>query len=134
MLKRIFMPLLAVCAISVSSMAVAAGETYVKLVTSAGDIELELNDKKAPVTTDNFMQYVNEGYYNGTTFHRVIPGFMIQGGGFNKELQQKQTELRLKMRPIMVCVICVEPLLWRELPVKIVLPANFLSILRIMPS
>lgn len=96
MLKRIFVPLLAVCAISVSSLAAAAGETYVKLVTSAGDIELELNQKKAPVTTENFLQYVNEGYYNGTTFHRVIPGFMVQGGGFNKDLQQKQTRSPIK--------------------------------------
>ncbi|OHT22910.1 peptidylprolyl isomerase [Providencia stuartii] len=96
MLKRIFVPLLAVCAISASSLALAAGETYVKLVTSMGNIELELNDKKAPVTTENFLQYVNEGYYNGTTFHRVIPGFMIQGGGFNKDLQQKQTRAPIK--------------------------------------
>ncbi|MTC69643.1 peptidylprolyl isomerase A [Providencia sp. wls1914] len=91
MLKRIFVPLLAICAMSTTSLALAAGETYVKLVTSAGNIELELNSKKAPVSTENFLQYVNDGYYNGTTFHRVIPGFMIQGGGFNKELQQKQT-------------------------------------------
>lgn len=96
MLKRIFVPLLAVCAISASSLAFSAGETYVKLVTSAGNIELELNDKKAPVTTENFLQYVNEGYYNGTTFHRVIPGFMIQGGGFNKAFQQKQTRAPVK--------------------------------------
>lgn len=96
MLKRIFVPLLAVCAISASSLALAAGETYVKLVTSVGNIELELNDKKAPVTTENFLQYVNEGYYNGTTFHRVIPGFMIQGGGFSKDLQQKQTRAPIK--------------------------------------
>ncbi|HEM8181111.1 TPA: peptidylprolyl isomerase A [Providencia rettgeri] len=96
MLKRIFVPLLAICAMSASSLALSAGETYVKLVTSAGDIELELNSKKAPVTTENFVQYINEGYYNGTTFHRVIPGFMIQGGGFNKDLQQKQTRAPIK--------------------------------------
>ena len=62
MLKRIFVPLLAVCAMSTTSLALAAGETYVKLVTSAGNIELELNSKKAPVSTENFLQYVNEGY------------------------------------------------------------------------
>ncbi len=63
----------------------------VKLETSKGDIVIELDDKAAPVTAANFLQYVNEGFYDGTIFHRVIPQFMIQGGGFTPDMQEKQT-------------------------------------------
>lgn len=64
----------------------------VKLATSAGDIVLELQASKAPRTVENFLAYVKKGHYNGTVFHRVIPGFMIQGGGFDKAMAQKPTE------------------------------------------
>lgn len=63
----------------------------VKLETSMGDIVIELNEKAAPVTTKNFLQYIEEGFYNGTIFHRVIVGFMIQGGGFTAQMAQKET-------------------------------------------
>ncbi len=56
-----------------------------------GNIVLELNAQAAPLTVKNFLQYVEEGFYNGTIFHRVIPGFMIQGGGFTAEMEEKQT-------------------------------------------
>ncbi len=59
--------------------------------TSQGDIEIELYADKAPKTVDNFLQYVKDGFYSGTVFHRVIAGFMIQGGGFTKDLQLKRT-------------------------------------------
>ncbi len=62
----------------------------VKLETTMGDIVVELDEAKAPVTVKNFLQYVNEGYYNGTIFHRVIKGFMIQGGGFTADMKQKE--------------------------------------------
>ncbi|GAB7126393.1 peptidylprolyl isomerase [Silvimonas sp. JCM 19000] len=65
--------------------------TKVKLQTSMGDIVLELNDEKAPKTVANFVQYVNDGHYDGTVFHRVIDGFMVQGGGFEAGLKQKPT-------------------------------------------
>ncbi|MBT2332622.1 peptidyl-prolyl cis-trans isomerase [Variovorax paradoxus] len=63
----------------------------VKLATSAGDILVELDQAKAPQTVENFLQYVKDKHYDGTVFHRVIDGFMIQGGGFTAEMQQKPT-------------------------------------------
>ena len=65
--------------------------TQVKLSTSSGDIVLELDEEKAPATVENFLEYVNAGFYNGTVFHRVINGFMIQGGGFEPGMRQKPT-------------------------------------------
>ncbi|MET3443567.1 peptidyl-prolyl cis-trans isomerase A (cyclophilin A) [Variovorax paradoxus] len=63
----------------------------VKLATSAGDILVELDQAKAPKTVENFLQYVGDKHYDGTVFHRVIDGFMIQGGGFTADMQQKPT-------------------------------------------
>lgn len=66
-------------------------QPLVKLETSLGEITLELFPDKAPKTVANFLQYVRDGFYNGTIFHRVIKGFMIQGGGFDAQLNQKST-------------------------------------------
>ncbi|NIX92667.1 peptidyl-prolyl cis-trans isomerase [Pseudomonas fulva] len=63
----------------------------VKLSTNHGDIVLQLDAEKAPQTTENFVQYVKDGHYDGTVFHRVIKGFMIQGGGFEAGMSQKKT-------------------------------------------
>ncbi len=63
----------------------------VKLQTSHGDMVIQLDAEKAPKTVENFVAYVNDGFYNGTIFHRVIPGFMIQGGGFDQDFNQKPT-------------------------------------------
>ncbi len=63
----------------------------VRLATSMGDIVVELDPAKAPKTVENFLQYVRDKHYDGTVFHRVIDGFMIQGGGFTPELRQKPT-------------------------------------------
>ncbi|MEJ8856606.1 peptidylprolyl isomerase [Variovorax robiniae] len=68
-----------------------ASAPRVKLATSMGDIVVQLDPAKAPKTVANFLQYVNEKHYDGTVFHRVIDGFMIQGGGFTPELKQKPT-------------------------------------------
>ena len=68
----------------------------VTLQTSKGNIVLELDEAKAPVTTQNFIQYVKDGFYDGTIFHRVIPGFMIQGGGFDKDMTHKATRAPIK--------------------------------------
>lgn len=68
----------------------------VKLTTSLGDIVLQLNAEKAPLSTENFLTYVKEGFYDGTIFHRVIPGFMAQGGGFDTTFNQKTTHDPIK--------------------------------------
>ena len=65
--------------------------TKVQLHTSKGEITIELDDAKAPATVANFIEYVKNGHYDGTVFHRVIPGFMIQGGGFEPGMKQKPT-------------------------------------------
>jgi peptidyl-prolyl cis-trans isomerase B (cyclophilin B) len=68
----------------------------VKLTTSLGSIVVQLDTKKAPVSSANFLSYVKEGFYSGTIFHRVIPGFMAQGGGFDSALTQKTTHAPIK--------------------------------------
>jgi cyclophilin family peptidyl-prolyl cis-trans isomerase len=68
----------------------------VVMKTSMGEITIELDRAKAPVTVENFLQYVEAGHYDGTIFHRVIPRFMIQGGGFTADMQQKPTRPAIK--------------------------------------
>jgi len=70
---------------------VKSQSNIVKLETSMGNIVIELNEQAAPVTVKNFLGYVEAGFYDGTIFHRVIPGFMIQGGGFTKQMAEKDT-------------------------------------------
>jgi peptidyl-prolyl cis-trans isomerase B (cyclophilin B) len=70
--------------------------TRVKLETSAGDITLELDTEAAPETTQNFLSYVESGHYAGTIFHRVINGFMIQGGGMDRDMNEKRTGSSVK--------------------------------------
>ena len=81
---------LMVLATLLSTVALAANP-QVKLETSKGEIVLELYPDKAPATVANFLGYVEEGFYNGTVFHRIIPNFMIQGGGFDQQYQKKDT-------------------------------------------
>ncbi|VAW63818.1 Peptidyl-prolyl cis-trans isomerase PpiB [hydrothermal vent metagenome] len=66
-------------------------DPLVRIVTNKGDIDIQLNSIKAPLTVKNFLAYVKDGSYNGTIFHRVIKDFMIQGGGFTQDLQRKPT-------------------------------------------
>jgi peptidyl-prolyl cis-trans isomerase B (cyclophilin B) len=68
----------------------------IKLETNKGDILLSLDAEKAPETAANFVQYVRDGHYDGTIFHRVINGFMIQGGGFDKDMNQKETRAPIR--------------------------------------
>ncbi len=76
---------------SASVPAQAHPRPVVRLVTSMGTITLELDREHAPITVDNFLRYVKDGHYDGTIFHRVIDGFMIQGGGFTPDMKQKPT-------------------------------------------
>jgi peptidyl-prolyl cis-trans isomerase A (cyclophilin A) len=94
----LFFPVLASCepekAAEKPAAAATAKATKVRLKTTKGDIVLELNAEKAPITVENFLGYVKKKHYDGTVFHRVINGFMIQGGGFKlegKDLVEKET-------------------------------------------
>ena len=80
-----------IIALTVASAAIAGDNPRVEVDTTKGKIILELNAGQAPKTVENFMAYVDAGFYNGTIFHRVIPNFMIQGGGFTADMQQKKT-------------------------------------------
>ncbi len=68
----------------------------VLLKTSMGEIEIELDETKAPISVENFLGYVNDGHYGGTVFHRVIPNFMLQGGGFDAKMNQKPVKEPIK--------------------------------------
>lgn len=80
-----------VFSILAQSGAAAAEPVMVSMETTKGSILIELLPEKAPKSVENFLQYVRDGFYEGTIFHRVIPGFMVQGGGFDSELNKKQT-------------------------------------------
>lgn len=89
--------LLAAFALVISfTAAAAAPNPQVEVRTSMGAFTIELYPENAPVTVQNFLQYVKDGHYNGTIFHRVIPGFMIQGGGFSREFAEKPTRQPIK--------------------------------------
>jgi len=89
----IFSVFLALCGTALAQETEApASNPLVVIKTSEGDITVKLFQDKSPVTVANFLAYVESGFYNGTVFHRVIPDFMIQGGGFDKDLNQKDTE------------------------------------------
>ena len=68
----------------------------VRLTTSMGPFVVELDEQKAPISAQNFLKYVDSGHYNGTIFHRVIDGFMVQGGGFTKDMRQKPVQAPIK--------------------------------------
>ncbi len=68
----------------------------VQMDTSAGSITIEVDDVKAPLSAANFLAYVNNGHYDGTVFHRVIKGFMLQGGGFDSAMKQKATDAQIR--------------------------------------
>lgn len=78
------------------SMAVYANNPKVKIITNLGIVSLELYPEKAPKTVENFLQYATDGFYKNTIFHRVIPNFMIQGGGFDPTYTQKPTRQPIK--------------------------------------
>ena len=73
-----------------------AADPVVILKTSMGEIDIQLDPKHAPISTENFLNYVKDGFYNGTIFHRIIPGFVVQGGGFTPDMTQKPTKAPIK--------------------------------------
>jgi cyclophilin family peptidyl-prolyl cis-trans isomerase len=82
--------------VAAGAVAKEGGNPVVLMKTSQGDIKIELDKSKAPVTVENFLVYVNDKFYDGTVFHRVIPAFMIQGGGFDKDMSQKKAKAPIK--------------------------------------
>lgn len=90
--KSILARVSTVLAFTFFAAAVMAENTWVKMQTSKGDIYLELYPDKAPLSVANFLAYANEGFYDGTVFHRVISTFMIQGGGYTESLERKATK------------------------------------------
>ncbi|WP_027470002.1 peptidylprolyl isomerase [Deefgea rivuli] len=82
--------------LALSSLAALAANPQVELLTSKGKIVVELYPEAAPLTVANFLQYVKSKHYDGTIFHRVIPGFMTQGGGFNAQMEQKPTKASIQ--------------------------------------
>ncbi|MBI5656600.1 MAG: peptidyl-prolyl cis-trans isomerase [Geobacter sp.] len=96
---RKFLVALSLCLLGVTAAVAAdqaANNPVVVLETSMGDIKVELFQKEAPLSVKNFLDYANSGFYNGTVFHRVINGFMIQGGGFTPDMTPKKTNPPIK--------------------------------------
>lgn len=97
MLKKIIL-IMVVGVLMTAGLASAAEKKnpVILMETSMGTIKLELFEKEAPISVKNFLDYAGSGFYNGTIFHRVIPGFMIQGGGFTADLKEKSTKAPIK--------------------------------------
>ena len=93
-MRKLFVGLVLIASCFLSQAAFAGPKVEFK--TTMGDFVVELDDVKAPKSTANFLNYVKSGFYNGTIFHRVIDGFMIQGGGFDGSMKQKSTENPIK--------------------------------------
>ena len=92
-MKRLFLTLFALALLAGTA---SAANPVVVMETSKGTIKIELNADKAPITVKNFLQYVEDKHYDGTIFHRVIDGFMIQGGGFEPGMKEKKTREAIK--------------------------------------
>jgi cyclophilin family peptidyl-prolyl cis-trans isomerase len=93
-MKRIF--LLSLAVLGIACLPVRAANPVVVMETSLGTIKIELFEDKSPITVKNFLSYVDDKFYDGTVFHRVIPDFMVQGGGFESGMKQKKTKDPIK--------------------------------------
>ena len=96
MIKRIVVTVVVVCFMVGIACAESKKNPVVTLETSLGNVKIELYEKEAPLSVRNFLDYTKSGFYSGTVFHRVIPGFMVQGGGFTVDLRQKPTDAPIK--------------------------------------
>lgn len=90
-MKKIFTALLVLSVFSLPLMAEVKASHYIKVETNHGSFILALYADKAPKTVENFLKYMDSGFYNNTIFHRIIPGFVVQGGGFTKDFKRKST-------------------------------------------
>ena len=112
MLKRL---LIATCTLLFAGSLLAAtpaAKPHVLIATSLGEIEVELDPTKAPISVKNFLEYVDSGYYDGTLFHRVILGFMVQTGGFSAGMQRRRPAHRSRTRPTTACSTSAAPSPW----------------------
>ncbi len=71
----------------------------IRFETTLGNFTIEFFEKEAPMTVANFLKYIDDGFFDGTIFHRIVPGFVIQGGGFTEDMAQKRTRRRSRTRP-----------------------------------
>ena len=95
-MKKLFKTTLFFYLLSISLLSFSENSEKLNIETSHGNIVIEIYPEKAPLTVKNFLSYVDKGFYNGTIFHRVIDGFMIQGGGFDKDMTEKETDPPIK--------------------------------------
>ena len=100
----------------------------IKIKTTSGDIEIKLYEEEAPISSENFKSYVKDGFFEGTIFHRVIPNFMVQGGGMTENMENKSTNAPIKNEANNGKRIFVEHLQWQELWKLTVQHRNFLLI------
>jgi len=96
MFRRIMLVVAALCLFAGIACAEGKKNPVVEMETSLGNIKIELFEKEAPISVKNFLEYTNSGFFKDTIFHRVIPGFMIQGGGFTADRKQKPTKAAIK--------------------------------------
>jgi cyclophilin family peptidyl-prolyl cis-trans isomerase len=96
MLRRLICLMLLGLCLAGTACAAEGGNPQLLIETSMGNVKVELFQKEAPISVKNFLEYAKTGFYNGTIFHRVIPGFMIQGGGFTPTMVQKPTKGPIK--------------------------------------
>ena len=96
MIKKILGAVALICLMTGIACAEGKKNPIVVMETSLGNVKIELFEKEAPLSVKNFLDYANSGFYSGTIFHRVISGFMVQGGGFTTDLKQKPTDAPIK--------------------------------------
>jgi peptidyl-prolyl cis-trans isomerase A (cyclophilin A) len=114
-------------ALLLSTAALAESAPQVKFQTTLGDFTVEVYPDKAPKTVENFLQYVKDKFYNGTIFHRVIGNFMVQGGGFTPDMNQKDTRAPIPLEAKMASRMTAAPLPWPAPATPIRPPPSSLS-------